>query len=186
MNAHHSKRETLTGESHISIDGSRQREEVGFLQPALHPSAPVGGCEVSARGWVFYDGECRFCVRGARRWGGFFSRRGFHWLPLQTPGTAARLGMTEAMLREEMKLLRTDGRMLGGVDAWAVLLRSAWWLWPLGALLALPGARWLGGVAYRWVARNRHCLGGSCELPNHHPLDQSQNHSRHRAFLELP
>jgi predicted DCC family thiol-disulfide oxidoreductase YuxK len=94
--------------------------------------------------------------------------------------------MMEAALREEMKLLRADGRIFGGVDAWAVLFRSVWCLWPLGALLALPGARWFGGVIYRWVARNRYCLGRSCELPNHHPLDQSQTHPRHRAFLELP
>lgn len=138
------------------------------------------------RGWVFYDGECRFCVRGATRWGGLFARRGFAWLPLQTPGTTARLGMMEAARREEMKLLYADGRIFGGVDAWALLFRSVWWLWPLGALLALPGVRWCGGVTYRWVARNRYCWGKRCELPNPNPLDQGHTHPRHSAFLELP
>ena len=138
------------------------------------------------RGWVFYDGECQFCVRGATRWGDLFARRGFQWLPLQTPGATERLGMMEAALREEMKLLRADGRIFGGVDAWAVLFCSVWWLWPVGMLLSLPGGRWFGGISYRWVARNRYCLSGSCELPNHHHLDQSQTHPRHRAFLELP
>ena len=85
-----------------------------------------------------------------------------------------------------MKLLRADGRIVGGVDAWAVLFRSVWWLWPVGAMLGLPRVRWFGGVGYRWVARNRYCLGESCELPNHHRLDQSQTHPRHSAFLELP
>jgi predicted DCC family thiol-disulfide oxidoreductase YuxK len=140
----------------------------------------------SPRGWVFYDGECRFCVRGATRWGGIFARRGFHWLPLQTPGTTARLGMEEAALREEMKLLRADGRISGGVDAWAILFRSAWWLWPIGALLALPGVRWLGAVGYRWVARNRYCLGGRCERSQHKTTDQDQNHPRHSAFFKMP
>lgn len=153
---------------------------------AAGPLPHVVGYEVSPRGWVFYDGECRFCVRGATRWGDLSARRGFHWLPLQTPGTTARLGMTEAALREEMKLLYADGRIVGGVDAWAVLFRSVWWLWPLGALLSLPGARWFGGVGYRWVARNRYCLSGSCELPNRQPVDQGQHHPRHSAFFEMP
>ena len=141
---------------------------------------------LSPRGWVFYDGECQFCIRGARRWGGFFVRRGFHWLPLQTPGTPARLGMSEAALREEMKLLCADGHVVGGVDAWAVLFRSVWWLWPVGTLLGLPGGRWLGGVGYRWVARNRYCLSRSCSFRNGHPGEQNKNHPRHGAFFELP
>jgi len=134
-----------------------------------------------SRGWVFYDAECRFCVAGMQRWGGLFARHGFRWLPLQTPGTAARLGFTEAELQEEMKLLLADGRIFGGVDAWAMLFRAVWWLWPVGALLAVPGLRWCGARVYAWVARNRHCFGGSCAL---HP--PGPGHHRHTAFLELP
>jgi len=133
------------------------------------------------RGWVFYDGECPFCVRGATRWGALFARQGFLWLPLQTPGTAARLGMDEATLREEMKLLQADGGLFGGVEAWALLFRSVWWLWPLGALLGLPGARGFGNVVYRWVARHRYCWSGSCPVPDRRPTPP-----RRRAFFELP
>lgn len=168
------------------------RQEADGATMAASPVANVGGLEVCEnsearpRGWVFYDGECRFCVRGATRWGDWFARRGFLWLPLQTHGTTTRLRMDEAALRAEMKLLHADGRVVGGVDAWAVLFRSVWWLWPLGALLSLPGIRRCGGVGYRWVARNRYCWGGSCELDPSHPVDQSQNHTRHGAFFELP
>lgn len=132
-----------------------------------------------ARGWIFYDAQCPFCRRQCQRWGPTFARRGFVWLPLQTPGTANRLGVTESELRREMKLLRTDGRVLGGVEAWAVLLRSVGWLRPVGWLLACPGLRDLAGLGYRWVARHRYCLGGTCPLPQL-PL------RRHRAFLEFP
>ena len=140
---------------------------------------PVKGAKI--RGRVFYDAECRFCVAGRRRWGVLFERRGFVWLPLQTPGTAARLGITENQLRAEMWLQRADGRVTSGVGAWSELLRQVWWLWPLGMLIALPGFNALARVLYRWIARNRHCLGGHCPIHSH-PSPQP----RHRAFLELP
>ena len=117
------------------------------------------------RGEVFYDGECGICSRGAARWGGLFARRGFTWLPLQTPGTSARTGASEAELRAEMKLQFADGRVVGGVAAWAVLFRSVWWLWPLGVVMDLPGVKVLSAAAYRWFARNRHCISGACHLP---------------------
>jgi predicted DCC family thiol-disulfide oxidoreductase YuxK len=130
-------------------------------------------------GWVFYDAECAFCVRGVARWGPLFSRAGFVWKPLQTPGAAQQLGVAESDLRSEMKLLTADARVCGGVDAWARLFRSVWWLWPVGALLALPGLRAVGAWGYRWVARNRHCLGGSCRRHRDPP-------QRHRSFFEMP
>ena len=37
-------------------------------------------------GWVFFDGECRFCCASVRRLGRIFERRGFVFRPLQTPG----------------------------------------------------------------------------------------------------
>ena len=132
-------------------------------------------------GWVFYDAQCRFCVRSRERFGPLFERRGFRWMPLQTPGTAARLGYTEAELMGEMKLLLPNGQVFGGVDAWAVLLRSVWWLWLFGVLLKVPGLNAVATWGYAWIARNRHCLGGSCALP---PVPAHPH--RHSAFLELP
>lgn len=130
-------------------------------------------------GWVFYDAECDFCLRSVARWGRLFARRGFVWKPLQSPGAAAQLRVTEAELYAELKLLRPDSRVLGGIDAWTTLMRSVWWLWPLGALLTLPGLHAAGAWTYRWVARHRHCLGGACRLQTH------PSH-RHTTFFELP
>ena len=132
------------------------------------------------RGEVFYDAGCGLCLRGVTRWGGLFERRGFYWLPLQTPGVAARLGASDGELRAEMKLQLASGRVLGGVDAWRVLFRAVWWLWPLGILMALPGVRTFSAAFYRWLARNRYCLSGACGLS--HP----KSTHRHAAFLELP
>jgi predicted DCC family thiol-disulfide oxidoreductase YuxK len=141
----------------------------------------TGNVVTIPRGWVFFDAECDFCVRGATRWGGWFERRGFRWLPLQTPGTAKRLGVAETALREEMHLLLADGQLAHGVEAWVILFRAVWWLWPLGFLLRRPGIHWLGDCTYRWVARNRNCFAGRCE--NRRP---KPSRHRHGAFFELP
>jgi predicted DCC family thiol-disulfide oxidoreductase YuxK len=123
----------------------------------------------AARGWVFYDAECCFCVAGMKRWGGVFARRGFVWLPLQTPGAAARLGVTEEQLLQKMWLQFAGGRVVSGVNAWSELMRTVWWLWPLGVLIGLPGINAIARVVYRWIARNRYCLGGSCKIHSHGP-----------------
>ena len=144
------------------------------------------------RGWVFYDAECDLCRNGVARWGSVFALRGFEWRPLQTiihpscaplgegGGAAERLGIDDAGLREEMKLLLPDGRVLGGIDAWRVLFRSVWWLWPLGVLLALPGFHAIGAACYRWIARHRYRLGGQCRVHG-----GSRTHRRNRAFFDL-
>jgi predicted DCC family thiol-disulfide oxidoreductase YuxK len=136
---------------------------------------------VKPRGCVFYDADCRFCVAARTRWGPLFERRGFLWLPLQTPGTAARLGVTEAQLQEEMWLQRADGRTASGVNSWGVLMRAVWWLWPLGMVLAIPGINAVAARLYRGIARNRYCLRGTCRIHSHGPPRH-----RHGAFMEFP
>lgn len=120
-------------------------------------------------GWIFFDADCRFCVAGRRRWGRVLERRGFAWLPLQTPGTAARLGVPEARLLDELRVLPAGGPALGGLDAVLALLRHVWWLRPLAWLLGLPALRPLVAAGYRRLARHRHCLGGQCRVTSPTP-----------------
>ncbi|MFM1770786.1 MAG: hypothetical protein RJA22_3315 [Verrucomicrobiota bacterium] len=115
-------------------------------------------------GWIFFDGSCRFCVAGRRRWGRVLERRGFAWVPLQSPGAAARLGVPESELLAELRVLPTVGPALGGADAVLALMRHVWWLQPLAWLAGLPALRPLAAAAYRRVARHRHCLGGPCRI----------------------
>jgi predicted DCC family thiol-disulfide oxidoreductase YuxK len=117
-------------------------------------------------GWIFFDAECRFCTAHRLRWGRIFERRGFVWLPMQTPGTAERLGVTDRELQAEMWLQLADGRKFSGVNAWSVQMRYVWWLSPLGVLLGLPGFNTAARVLYRWIAKNRQCLGGACSISN--------------------
>jgi predicted DCC family thiol-disulfide oxidoreductase YuxK len=116
-------------------------------------------------GSIYFDGECRFCVAHRKRWGSVFEHRGFVWVPLQTPGTAARLGITEAQLQAEMWLQLADGRRFSGIDAWSAVMRRVWWLWPVGVVLALPGFNAMGRALYSWIAKRRHCLGSVCTIP---------------------
>jgi predicted DCC family thiol-disulfide oxidoreductase YuxK len=116
-------------------------------------------------GWIYFDGECRFCVEHRKRWGSIFERRGFVWRPLQTPGTADRLGITEMQLQAEMWLQLADGRTFSGINAWSAVMRRVWWLWPVGVVLALPVFNAMGRALYRWIAKHRHCIGGVCTIP---------------------
>jgi predicted DCC family thiol-disulfide oxidoreductase YuxK len=68
------------------------------------------------------------------------------------------------------------------VDAWIGLMRHVWWLKPLAVVLDLPGIKLLAEALYRWIARNRYCIGGQCRIT---PREPRKKH-RHTAFLELP
>jgi predicted DCC family thiol-disulfide oxidoreductase YuxK len=133
-------------------------------------------------GWVFFDAECRFCVAGRRRWGPILERRGFVWLPMQTPGAAKRLGVTPERLMAQMWVLPAGAPPLGGVDAWIGLMRYVWWLKPLAVLLNLPGIERLAQTVYCWIARHRYCIAGRCRIIP----PQSRDQHRHAAFFELP
>jgi len=135
----------------------------------------------SPSGWIFFDAECRFCVAGRRRWGKLFERRGYVWLPLQTPGTALQLGVTEEQLMAEMWVLPAGGRPVNGVAAWIELMRHVWWLWPVSVIVGFPVTRWLTRLCYQWIASHRRCFAGAVEMSK-----RGSEHHRHRAFLELP
>jgi predicted DCC family thiol-disulfide oxidoreductase YuxK len=133
-------------------------------------------------GWIYFDAECQFCAASRRRWGRLFERRGFLWLPLQTPGTAERLGVAPELLMAEMWLSPAGAPALSGVNAWIGLMRHLWWLKPFAVVLGVPGLKRPARAVYRWIARHRHCLGGQCRIPPRQPRPPH----RHIAFLELP
>ncbi len=73
----------------------------------------------------------------------------------------------DACLRE-LHVITPNGAIHRGWDAVATLARlfpPTWWI---GALGAIPPFRWIGNVAYRFVARNRYavskCRGGACRV----------------------
>jgi predicted DCC family thiol-disulfide oxidoreductase YuxK len=120
------------------------------------------------RGWIFYDTSCRFCTAVARRFLPLLAGRGFELLPLQTPGLADRLRLPESQLLSEMRVLRPDGKCFGGADALLEIARDFWWAWPLRQLGRVPAIRRIFRAGYGWIARNRNCAAGDCEVSPHY------------------
>jgi predicted DCC family thiol-disulfide oxidoreductase YuxK len=147
--------------------------------PLHDPTAPP----VPPRGWVLYDGICPVCTSSVERWGPLLRRRGFGFAALQTEWVRLRLGLQPGEFPAEMKLLLPDGTQLGGVDALIALGRTVWCWWPVAVLASWPGFNALAWLGYRWIARNRYCLGDVCALPKQ---TRTRQHHALTTFLELP
>jgi predicted DCC family thiol-disulfide oxidoreductase YuxK len=118
--------------------------------------------EKPACGWILYDGECRYCITAATRSAQLFARRGFHFVPLQTPWVQTRLGLAPGEPLQEMRVLTRDNQDLGGADAVIFLARQIWWSTPLALVARLPGIHGAVDRAYRWIAAHRGCTHLAC------------------------
>ena len=135
-----------------------------------------------ARPVVLYDGACHLCRAAVRRWRLVLESRGVAFEPLQSDWSRARLGLAEGEIPAEMKLMLPGHITLGGYRAIAWIARRIWWLAWAGWLMELPGLRWISDRGYRWVARNRTCLGDVCALPT----TETGRHHRAKTFFEAP
>jgi acetyl esterase len=115
-----------------------------------------------ARGWLFYDGECGFCVRIARWVAPILARREIGLAPLQDPRVGALLGLAPAELMREMRVVIADGTHSGGADAAVALARVIWWWRPLVWFARIPGVMNLLRAAYEWIAARRQCAAAQC------------------------
>jgi predicted DCC family thiol-disulfide oxidoreductase YuxK len=116
-----------------------------------------------AKGWLFFDAECNFCIRIARWVAPILARRGFAVAPLQDPRVGALLGMSRHELMRELRFLLSDGAQYGGADAVVAVSREIWWAQPLVWFSKIPGAMSLLHSGYRWVAGQRSCAAVSCQ-----------------------
>jgi predicted DCC family thiol-disulfide oxidoreductase YuxK len=109
-----------------------------------------------------YDGDCAFCTSCAR----FIERHiptSARLLPWQFVDLdALEVSRADAEASVQWVPAHHDAGPAAGTAAIAGLLVDAGSYWRLlGWLLELPPVRWIGGPAYRLVARNRHRLPGS-------------------------
>jgi predicted DCC family thiol-disulfide oxidoreductase YuxK len=122
----------------------------------------------SRRGWMFFDGECAFCMAFARRLQPTLEAHGFGVATLQDPRAQAQLDVPQSEVLVELRLLAGDGRQFGGADAIVFAARMVWWAWPLWLAAQIPGARPLLRAMYREVARRRNCSNATCD--RHGPM----------------
>src|SRR5438105_6126806 len=108
-----------------------------------------------ARGWLFFDAECKFCTKTARWLAPIMERRGMALAPLQDPRVGELLGLSYEDLMKEMQFLKSDGSRYGGADAAVELARAIWWAAPLVWFSKIPGMIEVLRKGYRWVAANR-------------------------------
>lgn len=115
-----------------------------------------------ARGWLFFDAKCGFCTRLARFLAPILAKRGLALAPLQDPRVGALLGLSNAELMREMRVLLSDGRQYGGADACVALSQEIWWARPLVWLSKIPRMMGLLRTAYRWATAKRNCRAMRC------------------------
>jgi len=124
----------------------------------------VGTKTKPARDTVLYDGRCRFCrsqIAILRRLdlGGVLEFTSLH-----DPSVGRDFPeLAYEDLLAQMVVVDTAGRARGGADAVRYLSRRLPLLWPLAVPLHIPGTQPLWASLYRFVARNRMRIAGSCE-----------------------
>jgi predicted DCC family thiol-disulfide oxidoreductase YuxK len=115
-----------------------------------------------ARGWLFFDAECKFCIRIARAIGPTLQKHGLGVAPLQDPRVAELLGLPPQELLREIRFLHSDGRHFGGAEAVLEVAREIWWAKPIVWFSKIPGMMPLLCSCYRWVAAQRSCAAEQC------------------------
>ena len=123
------------------------------------------------RKWIFYyDADCGMCSAVVRWLKRFDWRKKISWMAIQSLERAPH-GLSFANLEKAAYLVCAPGHNYEGFFAFRKLLLKLPLLSPLGALMWLPGIKFVGVPAYRWVARNRYKISG-CKLPY---IQQQQN-----------
>jgi predicted DCC family thiol-disulfide oxidoreductase YuxK len=120
--------------------------------------------EKTARGWLFFDAQCKFCTRMARWVAPILLPRGLGVAPLQDPRVGALLGLRREELLTELRFLLSDGTSFGGAQAVVAVAREIWWARPCVWLTRLPGIMPLLDPGYKWIAERRGCVGARCEV----------------------
>lgn len=108
---------------------------------------------------LIYDGDCGFCTTSVRTIERFV-RPDAQSVPFQQVDLEA-LGIAQERAEYEVLLVGADGRVHGGAQAFAHLLATARFPWPvLGLPIRIPPFRWLAHGVYRLIADHRHQLPG--------------------------
>jgi predicted DCC family thiol-disulfide oxidoreductase YuxK len=119
-------------------------------------------------GVLVYDGDCGFCTTSAR-WLGGQGRGRVQIVPWQNANLAS-MDLTEEQCSAAVQWHDTRGTVSGDRAIARALMASGGWRRPIGMLMSIPPARWIGPSAYKLVAKNRHRLPGAtdaCRINQH-------------------
>src|SRR5260370_22444419 len=70
-----------------------------------------------ARGWFFFDAECRFCTRIARWLAPILEKRGLELAPLQDPRVGALLGLRRGEFGRGVEFFLSERSPYSGAGA---------------------------------------------------------------------
>jgi len=92
------------------------------------------------KGWILYDGGCGFCFRWVHFWEKVVARRGFERKDLQSAEEEGILQIPAENLLDDIRVLKVDGGLECGADAYLFVAEHIWWAKPLAMLFGLPGS----------------------------------------------
>jgi len=115
---------------------------------------------------IYFDGECVLCIRSMTllHYCDWFHRLAYVDMRNTSPGFVKKIEGTSDPA--EMLMLRPDGALRRGFFAWREILWQLPVLWPLSALLWIPGMSQVGPWVYKRIAQSRSrfgtCHDGAC------------------------
>jgi predicted DCC family thiol-disulfide oxidoreductase YuxK len=118
---------------------------------------------------LFFDGACGMCTRSVELLHRLDRTGEVRAEPLQSQGTAQRLGISSSELLESVRWLDSSGAVYSGAEAANAAFSAA-----IGTRIPLliyriPGVRFIEEVVYRWVVANRYRFPGTTPYCESHP-----------------
>lgn len=106
---------------------------------------------------VFYDGGCPLCRREIAHYQRIDSERRIQWTDIQQEAdTLQAHGLSWEQAMQRMHVRDSDGQMVSGAAAFAVLWRQFPRYRFLAGFVSLPGVHWVAEQVYTVFARRRY------------------------------
>ena len=130
---------------------------------------------------VLYDDRCGKCRRFIRTALALDVARRLKTIGLSDPRIAQEYGEFDfEALDYEMHVISTGGRVYRGFYAIRRIAAEVPLMWPLAAVLFIPGVSLAGKPAYAWIARTRYGPHGPIQCATVPPVTRSRTPGRLR------
>lgn len=143
--------------------GWQEERSLAVTEATIIPPACLDTRFRPAKDTVLYDGQCGFCRRQVARMRKLDLLSQLEFTSLHEASVSRDFPeIPREALLAEMFVVDRSGRARSGATAWRYLARRLPTLWPLAAILHVPGSLPVWNWLYRIVAKNRYRLAGSC------------------------